>query len=132
VSDDGQWLLGLHQSTDGTIERASLRFGPNGVETLPPPSTGWTCTAKAMNGDGSTVVGSCIASEDGTLHPFLWNETRGSVTLESLLDELGIDGSVYESWEIRDISSDGTSVLAQCVKDGEELGVRVRIDSVFP
>ena len=80
------------------------------------------------------VVGQRTSFENGGSHshPVLWNEERGSVTLESLFDELGIDGSVYESCEFTDVSCDGSTVIANCVKDMVDIGIRVRIAEVFP
>lgn len=138
VSADGLWIVGAESTVDGATgarPTRAVRYGPNGTEYLPDPDgRGWNCTAQAVSGDGSVVIGTCSEPVGNVIHPypFLFNPERGSVPLDAVLQAVGVDITAYDSFRLVDVSSDGTTLLAGYWKNSTEAGLRIRIAGAFP
>jgi uncharacterized membrane protein len=130
MSDDGKVIVGLETTTTTTSTTyRAVRYDANGRGYLPPPETGWNCAAMATNGDGSIVLGQCDSAPERV---FLWSQEHGSVTLDSLALELGVDLTPYTRRTPKDISGDGTTVLLSASRDGAMVALRLRIRCAFP
>jgi hypothetical protein len=136
-SSDGQYAVGGSVTTPTTTSRLrrAFRWSPSGVDYLPLPAAGeLDCAATAVSGDGSIVAGVCtgLSNSVNVATPFLWSEATGTVSLDQILLELGVDTSLYQFADIADVSADGTAVVGNAFKDGVGIGWRAYVDSVFP
>ncbi|HEY3499480.1 MAG TPA: hypothetical protein VGK73_32545, partial [Polyangiaceae bacterium] len=62
-------------------------------------------------------------------HWFLWQDDD-VVELDQLLRNLDVDPSLYDEWEITDISRDGTAIIGNTRKQGVGMGWRAYIDGL--
>ena len=136
VSDDGRWVVGAKGTGSGSVFRGAATG--SGIEEITVSATPEAqCEVAATNEDGSIIVGTCVVF-DGALafQGFLWSETHGAVTLDTVLEKLGLDRSVYGSCTIVDISADSSTLLMNCTRSNGDLGTlgfgaRLRLAGAF-
>ena len=132
VSGDGRWFVGIDAS--GMFRRETTGSTTEPIPPLDDPSF-VDCRPAATNATGSIVVGNCQASfPGGSGRGFLWSEKRGTVTVDSVFDTLGI--SVYPWCAIVDVSADSSTLLLTCSENNDmgrsiSLGVRLRLAGAF-
>jgi uncharacterized membrane protein len=136
VSSNGTYAVGaLVQENSMIGARTAFRYKPSQIDYLPSSALGvGSCAAYAASGDGAIVVGNCTEFVEQLVvnRWFLWSEERGTVLVDLVLRELGVDTSLYSNLEVSDLSSDGTAIVGSAQKSGVRIGWRAYIDSVFP
>lgn len=101
VSNDGSIISGYHQGVG-----AAVLWTSEGITELPPLSSGFGL-GRAINGDGTVVVGQAN-NEFGVSEAYRWSEQTGTVGLGTLGDATGVTTTFSIA---RGVSDDGEVVV---------------------
>jgi len=119
ISGDGQTIVGSGNSDNAffgseafrwTEEGGMLRLNDN------PPLGGFISVASGITFDGSAIVGRARFGTENILEAFLWTESEGMRSLNSILDSDGVDRDGWFLTWATDISSDGTVIVGNASK----------------
>ena len=82
--------------------------------------------AEVVSGNGSVIGGSALIPASSTRTAVLWLPSVGMVEAKPYLEGLGADLSGWELLAIGDLSRDGTTLVANGMKDGQKRSVLIR------
>jgi len=111
ISFDGSVIVGsATQVIGGGSDESPVRWTAAGIEQLIPGVAGLGWRARAVSGDGRTIIGN--RSDSGTPTNFIWRS--GTVTsIEQLMTSLGISTAGITFIEALDVSFDGTVIVGR-------------------
>ncbi len=109
---DGSVIAGVF--ADGSPFRWSVTDGLLPLGQIVSPGR---ATPYAMSADGLIIAGWLDSSDDNA---FVWTPQIGVVTLESLIDQIGLDRTGWQFQLVTDISADGLTLVGWARYQGEQ------------
>ena len=129
------WALGEAVNTNGTVatgryntggERGYRWTAATGMVSLGnTPNGGPTVRPRAINGDGTVIIGECFDPVAG-FAAFIWTPSLGVQFLSAHLAARGVNLTGWQITDATGISADGSAMCGRGTFDGMEMGWVVR------
>jgi len=125
VSGDGSTIVGSGNSDKAVNGTEAFRWTEDkGIHRMwdNPPLGGFISSATDLSFDGSAVVGRARFGSANILEAFLWNEVDGMRSLNSILNEAGVNLNGWLLTSAQSISADGLVIVGNATKGTSSRG----------
>ena len=119
VSLDGRVVIGVSAKNEGNFAEEAFRWEDGVMVGL--GNLGGESFTRAMNADGSVIVGTSAVTLGGTRKAFIWKNDTGMLDLSDVLADLGVDLSGWDLTNATAITPDGKIVGGEAQLNGNDV-----------